>query len=127
MGKKRTADIEELRNFLSQVKEIASCPDCFILVPREKNREALTEFGLDAAFVREFVQVLSVGNYSYTDVDIDFPGDEVWVFGGNVMNVSFYIKIKLENVEGVSIVKCLSFHPEERPLTFPYKSQVTSQ
>jgi len=123
MDKGRIAEIEELRSFLSQVRKVAASPGGFVLIRRSKNMQALAEYGLPRDFPKQVVMKLSIRNYSYTDKDVNGSG-EVWIFGGKIMDVPFYIKIKLETIDGRSIVKCLSFHPEDSPppLTFPYKT-----
>mgnify|MGYP001202526063 FL=1 len=120
---KRIAARSEVMCFLRRVKRVARHPKGFVLIPRKENLDILAEYGFLRSFPREVVQKLSIRNYSYTDHDVDRPG-EVWVFGKEIEGVSFYIKIKLDSIDGRHLVKCLSFHPEnpDKPsLEFPYR------
>jgi len=47
------------------------------------------------------------------------PG-EVWVFGKHIEGTEVYIKLKLTNTEAP---KCLSFHPAERTLHYPFRNR----
>jgi hypothetical protein len=120
---KRIAARSEVMCFLRRVITVSRHPRGFVLIPRKENLDILAEYGFLRSFPREVVQRLSIRNYSYTDNDVDRPG-EVWVFGKKIEGVAFYIKIKLDQINGRDIVKCLSFHPEnpEKPsLKFPYR------
>lgn len=119
----RIAGKAEIEFFLRKVKAVAEHPMGFVLIPRKENMNVLAEYGFLKSFPRKIVQQLTISNYSFTDGDRDCPG-EVWVFGKEIEGVSFYIKIKLDLINGREIVKCLSFHPEDpekHPLEFPYR------
>jgi hypothetical protein len=120
---KRIADQSEIMCFLHRVKTVVRRPGGFDLIPRKENMDVLAEYGLPRSFPREVVQGLSIRNYCYTDNDVGRPV-EIWVFGKEIEGIAFYIKIKLDLIDGRYIVKCLSFHPEspEKPsLEFPYR------
>jgi hypothetical protein len=44
----------------------------------------------------------------------------VWVFGKHIEGTEVYIKLKLTNTEAP---KCLSFHPAERTLHYPFRNR----
>lgn len=120
----RIAEPKEIYDFLNIVKKVASRPNRFDLVPRRENLNALAEMGLPRSAPRNVVRSLTIRNYCFTDEDRDRTG-EVWVFGKGIYDEPFYIKLKLDQIDGLYIVKCLSFHPEKpgsKPLMFPYQS-----
>ena len=121
----RIAEPREIEDFLVVVKRVAARPGGFDLIPRKETLDVLAEHGWGRSFPRTVVRSLTIRNYCYTDTDRDRPG-EVWVFGTRIEGVPFYIKLKLDQVDGRYIVKCLSFHPERDgmgPLRFPYQEQ----
>src|SRR5690606_41965937 len=87
---KRIAARSEVMCFLRRVITVSRHPKGFVLIPRKENLDILAEYGFLRSFPREVVQRLSIRNYSYTDNDVDRPG-EVWVFGKKIEGVAFYI------------------------------------
>ncbi|ADG05644.1 hypothetical protein [Kyrpidia tusciae] len=119
----RIAEPREIIDFLTAVKHVAARPGGFDLIPRKETLNVLAEHGWGRSFPRTVVRSLTIRNYSHTDADRDRPG-EIWVFGTRIQSVSFYIKLKLDRVDGRHMVRCLSFHPEREgmePLRFPYQ------
>ena len=46
------------------------------------------------------------------DFDKTQPGD-IWEFKKIVDDEQFYVKLKIQNIDGKNILKCLSFHEDE--------------
>lgn len=88
---------------------------------KDKNREFQIEYGIGHNRICEEILRLDITNYSETDED-DGAGwtGEVWIFGQIVevahnQYIEIYIKLKLRNK-----VICLSFHPKEYDIKYPY-------
>ena len=98
----------------------ASCT--FIdFVPRQKNIEGLKSLGITMKIARELLQSISIENYvSVPELDRDKGTQDIWVFGITVGQVEVFVKIKMYQVQGTAKCKCLSFHPAERPLSYPF-------
>ena len=111
---------EATRQFLRKFKEVATTGRGIDIVNRRKNMESLAELGLTKRNCREEILSLSVEDYcDGPKPDKDKPG-EVWEFGKLIEEKEIYIKLKIAQVEGVRLAKCLSFHVAERPLCFPF-------
>ena len=98
----------------------ASCT--FIdFVPRQKNIEGLKSLGITMKIARELLQSISIENYvSGPELDRDKGTQDIWVFGLILGQAQVYIKIKMYQVQGTNKCKCLSFHPAEKPLSYPF-------
>ncbi|KNY30159.1 hypothetical protein [Pseudobacteroides cellulosolvens] len=118
----------EVREFLTKVHNIIedSYNNLKILDRTQgvdKTREFRNLYNIKHDMICEQILALDVTNYSYTDYD-DNPKwkcEEVWFFGQtlSIEGVNnrdiIYIKLKLRNN-----VICMSFHPQEFKLRFPY-------
>lgn len=107
--------------FLKEMKSIVRAGR-FSLIEREKNLNALTSLGLTKKNVIQALLELSVTDYCSGPADDetdDRPG-KIWVFGIEVFGSEFYVKLKIFEVGNKKYVKCLSFHPPERPLRRPW-------
>lgn len=51
--------------------------------------------------------------------DSHIHGGDIWVFGNEINGRQSYIKLKIDEINGIKIVKCLAFHPAEYKLKFP--------
>lgn len=64
---------------------------------------------------------LSLTNYADgPKKDLDKPG-ELWEFGTEISGCEIYIKLKITEIDGEKIVKCISFHEADRPLNYPFR------
>ncbi|MBI4209088.1 MAG: hypothetical protein HY538_05205 [Deltaproteobacteria bacterium] len=90
-------------------------------VPRRKNLEGLTQLGLTLSLARKILRGLKAQNYvSGPEADRDRDTKDIWVFGIQVGGSQVYIKIKIFKWGHEYRAKCLSFHPAEKPLRFPF-------
>jgi len=70
---------------------------------------------------REAILGLTVLDYSSgPELDHDRPG-VVWIFGTTIRSIEIYIKIKIVEGEFRDQAVCLSFHPAESPLDYPFR------
>ena len=112
---------EEIVQFLKDWK-VAASSQIIDFVPRPKNIEGIKELGLTIRQARLILQSLVLENYVSGPVsDTDRQHDKIWVFGLNIESREVYIKIKLFMYQKILKAKCLSFHPAEYPLRYPFK------
>jgi len=93
----------------------------FHAIPKQDNTQALIDLGLTVRNRRDELLSLSVLDYCYGPApDHGRPG-QVWVFGKEIRSVEIYIKLKIVEAEYPTQALCLSFHPAERPLQYPFR------
>ena len=110
----RAADPSTISSFLNQAKHLICCGR-YRFVNRSKNLQALSQYGLTVADVKEEIQSLVADDYfkgPKPDFDRNQSGD-IWEFKKDIDGNPFYIKIKIQNLNGTDILKCLSFHGDE--------------
>ncbi len=117
-----SASKEAVATFLKVFKSVVTDGRGLDVVPRTVNRDALIELGLTERNRRQEILGLSVQDYcSGPEPDNDRPG-ELWVFGRIMDGREVYIKLKIAEVNGEKVAKCLSFHSAEYSMTYPFKS-----
>lgn len=108
------ASAEEIVKFLVKAKKLLSMGE-YIMIPRRKNMQALAQLGFTIIDAKNEILDLATGDYykgPKQDFDLNYPGD-VWEFKKDVGNIQFYVKLKIEIIQGKEILKCLSFHEDE--------------
>lgn len=86
---------------------------------RNKNAATLLDFELTTVQRKTVIENLEVADFVEGPLeDKLYQIAELWVFGKEIRNVHFYIKISLGHVNSSAI--CISFHPSEHPLNFPF-------
>ncbi len=114
------ADIE---HFLAEFRRIVLSGRGLDLIPRAENNQALVDLGLTRKTCTEEILNLTPAHYCHgPEPDRDKPG-AVWVFGTVIEGIEVYIKLKIAQVAGVEVAKCISFHPAERPLSYPLRKR----
>lgn len=111
--------------FLIEAKRLIAEGNCQ-LIKRKKNLGALAVLGWGEKFLFEFIcSDITVENYiDGPKPDNDFPGEDVWIFGAKVEDKEYYIKLKIRRFdEDSDLVLCISFHPAEHPLKYPFKGR----
>ena len=90
-------------------------------INRTKNIKALSELDITPAYREEVIKTITAEDYTEGPI-IDTLNQlgELWVFGKNVKGVEVYIKISLGRPDNRTI--CISFHPAEHPMTYPFKN-----
>lgn len=113
--------IKDVRNFLLEFKQVATSGSGVDIVPRAETRPTLARLGMTKANLEELLLGLSVADYCRgPESDRDRPGS-VWVFGREIEGHEVYIKLKVVQVEGQRIAKCISFHLAKYPLKYPHR------
>ncbi len=91
------------------------------LVPRASTKTTLSDLGLTKKNAEDILLSLSVVDYSKgPESDRDRSGN-VWFFGKEVNGHELYIKLKVAEVKGVKLAKCISFHVAEHAIRYPLK------
>lgn len=104
----------EVSLFLVQAKALLSEGN-YVFVPRNKNLQALANHGLAIEDAKDEILSLTVEDYykgPKRDFDHNQPGD-IWEFKKIVDGEQFYVKLKIQDRNGTSILKCLSFHEDD--------------
>lgn len=108
------ASPSDISAFLDQAKKLLT-EDSYRFVPRRKNLEALSEHGLTIEDAKNEIISLVVGDYykgPKQDFDPTQPGD-VWEFKKDLDGKKFYVKLKIQKIDGNDVLKCLSFHEDD--------------
>ena len=108
------ASAQDISAFLAKMKRQVSAGK-YDFVPRRKNMQALAQHGLTISDAKDEIFSLVVGDYykgPKQDLDPLRPGD-IWEFKKNIDGRQFYIKVKIVQVNGEDIVKCLGFHEDD--------------
>lgn len=112
-----------IRSFLLEAKLVIqqSCQDSWrwsFSTLREKNVNTLTELEMTLEDVKKEILSLSLLDYSSGPLeDPEIEGD-LWIFGKIIRGKEVYIKLKLSGDQHGRMVRVLSFHIAERPLTY---------
>ena len=112
MGKQ--ANTQDISAFLAKMKRQVSAGK-YDFVPRRKNMQALAQHGLTISDAKDEIFGLVVEDYykgPKQDLDPLKPG-YIWEFKKNIDGQQFYIKVKIVQVNGEDIVKCLGFHQDD--------------
>ncbi len=96
--------------YIAKVKKLVSS-GLWVLVPRKKNLDTLSNLGLTILDVKNELLSLEFNDYQRgPEVDYSYSGD-IWIFKRNIGTVQLYIKLKIDIAnDGTEILKCLSFH-----------------
>lgn len=116
---------EELRfhilNLLKDFKELMGQGHYYVK-EHHKNIQALRDLGLNARLRDELILSVAMDDYSSGPNPDEYHPGYYWVFGKNLDNVEIYIKLKIVSLNnGNEKAVCLSFHPSEHPLKYPFR------
>lgn len=113
------ASRQDVRRFLERVRALLQSRENFFVIPRRSTLEELACLGMKESDLLEEIKGLSEQDYSSgpeSDRDPDYPG-EIWVFGKEIDEIEYYIKLKIE--AGQVIV--ISFHEANYCMRHPYR------
>lgn len=98
--------------FLTKAKKLISTGH-YDFVPRRKNMQTLARYGLTPLDAKnEILALMTEDYYKGPKQDFDRPG-EIWEFKKKIGTISFYVKLKIIQVNGEDILRCLSFHEDD--------------
>lgn len=111
---------EEVQLFLSDFKVKMKTFDILFRDERNKNTQALLLLEIPPAHRKKIIESILVTDYSEGPLDDNLYGiASMWVFGKQVKNIEYYIKISMGRVNQNGI--CISFHPSKKPMQYPLK------
>lgn len=112
------SDVEQ---FLNQIKVKLKVFDVRY-IGREKNAQALLDLELVSATRTKILENLEAEDYCEGPLEETMYGaGNMWVFGKEVKGNEIYIKIAMGQANNSVI--CISFHPAEQPLEYPFKEK----
>ena len=111
----------EVERFLKDFKLKSGIFQLIFLDDRGKNAQALLNLEISPGKRIEIISKLEVEDYSEGPLEEKMRGMlPMWVFGKKVKKQEVYIKISL-GVENSNTI-CISFHPAEHPVNYPFKT-----
>ena len=113
---------KEIQSFLVSFKQAVTQGSGVFLIPRHDNRVTMSHLGITKKNLEEILLALSVENYSSGLEEDRGRSGQIWVFGKEVRGYEIYIKLKVADVSGRKIAKCISFHIASYSIEYPYKS-----
>lgn len=112
---------QEVEAFLTHFKEKMEVWDVLFFDNRAKNAQALADWEVPPIQRKEALKQLAVEDFSEGPFEDEFiAGGEMWVFGKMFKGTETYIKITMGQ-PGSSVI-CISFHPAEHPMNYPFKN-----
>jgi hypothetical protein len=112
---------QEVEQFLRELKEKIRCFE-IAFRPRDKNLQALARLDITAIKRLEYIMNLKAEDYyagpKNDTYDRTLP--DYYEFGIQVKGMEVYIKISKGLIN--KPVDCMSFHPAEFPMIFPFKN-----
>lgn len=104
----------EIESFLKEAKSLIR-KGKYDFVPRRKNMQSLAKYGLSIIDAKEEIVELKVENYykgPKEDFDRTRPG-AIWEFKKQIDSNLFYVKLKITEINGERVLKCIGFHEDE--------------
>lgn len=81
---------------------------------------AIAELGITIAQAKEVLMELTVEDFYRGPIeDTDNEREQYWEFGKEISGKDFFIRLKI--LSNLNLALCHSFHPCEKPITYPFK------
>jgi len=111
----------EVEQFLKEFKTKTSFFQIIFWDDRGKNAQALLNLEITPNKRKEIIGELALEDYSEGPLEEKMCGIlPMWVFGKIVKETEIYIKISMGVPNSNTI--CISFHPSEYPIKYPFKT-----
>ncbi len=115
---------EEVEAFLAEFHARMKVWSVAFRDDRSKNVEALVVLGIVPNTRKRILEELTVMDFSEGPMkDTLNSGPDLWVFGKELKEHEVYIKVTL-GMQKQGPVFCISFHPSEHAMPYPFKSNV---
>lgn len=115
-------NITDVENFLSDFFQKKKIWGIRFANERMKNIDALAALEITALERERIIDNIKPTDYSEGPVkDKMSIESDMWIFGKIVKKQEVYIKITIGNISKPVI--CISFHPSEKPMVYPFKSE----
>ncbi len=110
----------EVEHFLSDFKTKMKIFQIIFRDDRGKNAQALLDLEISPGKRKEIIEKLIIEDYSQGPLEEQMSGiAPMWVFGKSVKETEVYIKISMGRENSQTI--CISFHPAEYNMNYPFK------
>ena len=111
----------EVAAFLDEFRKIATGKGLVRVDESVKNMETLLQLSITES--QRFEEMLSLSLDDFSDISPERAEGEAkcYIFGKMVADSLVYIKLKIEDRNGVGFARCVSFHYPERKMVFPLK------
>jgi len=111
---------QEVEHFLSEFRTKMRIFQIIFRDDRGKNAQALLDLEISPGKRKEIIEKLSMEDYSQGPLEEQMSNiAPMWVFGKNVRETEVYIKISMGKENSQTI--CISFHPAEYSMNYPFK------
>ncbi len=111
---------EDVRKFLKVFQDHKRVFGIVFRDDRGKNLQALFELEISGKTREKIIDELTTKDFSEGPLEEKlYGGAEMWVFGKTIKKQEIYIKIAM--ISKSSNVICISFHPAEHPMSYPFK------
>lgn len=102
---------EYIRQRLVQIKKIITKDkngETFSIIPRDKNKNFMREYGLQLNDVKKIILALSVVDYiKGPEKDEGGYAGEVWFYAPRFCGIKLYVKLRIQDNK---IIVCISIH-----------------
>ena len=110
---------QEVEHFLSDFKTKMRIFQIIFRDDRGKNAQALLDLEISPGKRKEVIEKLTTEDYSQGPLEEQMSSiAPMWVFGKNVKGIEVYIKISMGRENSQTI--CISFHPAEFKMNYPF-------
>lgn len=110
---------KQAKNFLRDFKELLG-EGGLIVSNRVKNQKGLVTLDITEIQREHEIYSLTLENYCSGPIKDEYKPGYYWIFGKNVNDIEVYIKLKLRERKQSEFPECMSFHPSEFPVTYPF-------
>jgi len=115
-------DVGEVIQFLREFKTLMR-EGRYIIRKHNKNIQTLIDLGITSRMRDDTLLALKVCDYSSGPNNDEYGKADYWVFGKDISSVEIYIKLKIyTNKFGDDKAICISFHPSEYPMKYPFRN-----
>lgn len=113
---------KEVEQFLKELFQKLRVFELLFRDDRGKNAQALLKLEIPPLKRKEIIENLKLEDYSEGPLEEKLHGIlPMWVFGKSIKNTELYIKISM-GVPNSNVI-CISFHPSEHPMKYPFKTK----
>jgi hypothetical protein len=111
----------QIRDFLRDFKELMG-EGRYYVKDHFKNLQTLAELGLTEKQRDEIILAISLVDFVSGPNPDQYRSGYYWVFGKELNGTEIYIKLKLVTFKnGNEKAVCISFHPSEFPMNYPFR------
>jgi len=108
-------------SFLMDFRELMGQGRYFVK-GHHKNIQSLIDLGINARIRDEIILSVALEDYFSGPNPDDYHPGYYWVFGKYLGAIEIYIKLKIVSYDnGNEKAICISFHPTELPLKYPFR------